>query len=95
MDVVPGLQNSTSVEIKSGLTDGDTVYYTKKQTFSDMFSFSMMPASGSGSSGGAPSFGGGSGSQGGSGFGGGQGGGMPNFGGSGGQGGGRGSRGGN
>ena len=83
MDVVPGLQNSTSVEIKSGLTDGDTVYYTKKQTFSDMFSFSMMPASGSGSSGGAPSFGGG------------QGGGMPNFGGSGGQGGGRGSRGGN
>lgn len=95
VDVVPGLQNSTSVEIKSGLTDGDTVYYTKKQTFSDMFSFSMMPASGSGSSGGAPSFGGGSGSQGGSGFGGGQGGGMPNFGGSGGQGGGRGSRGGN
>ena len=86
VDVVPGLQNSTSVEIKSGLNDGDTVYYTKKQTFSDMFSFSMMPASGSGSSGGGmPSFGGqggGSGSQGGSrpSFGGGQGGGMPNFG---------------
>ena len=93
VDVVPGLQNSTSVEIKSGLTDGDTVYYTKKQSFGDMFSFSMMPASGSGSSGGGmPSFGGGQGgssSQGGSrpSFGGGQGGGMPNFGGQGGRGG--------
>ena len=91
VDVIPGLQNSTSVEIKSGLTDGDVVYYTKAQSFGDMFSFSMMPAGGSGSSGGGmPSFGGGqgggSGSQGGGrpSFGGGQGGGggMPDFGGS-------------
>lgn len=57
VDVVPGLQDSTSVEIRSGLTDGDVVYYTKKQSFSDMFSFSMMPGS-SGSSGGMPNFGG-------------------------------------
>lgn len=68
VDVVPGLQDSTSVEIRSGLTDGDVVYYTKKQSFSDMFSFSMMPGGGSSSqgSGGRPSFGGqgGSGSQG-------------------------------
>lgn len=65
VDVVPGLQDSTSVEIRSGLTDGDVVYYTKKQSFSDMFSFSMMPGGGSGSSG-MPNFGsqGGSGSQG-------------------------------
>ena len=94
MDVVPGLQDSTSVEIRSGLTDGDVVYYAKKQSFSDMFSFSMMPGGGSGSSGGGgmPNFGGqgGSGSQGSGGrpsFGGGNGGGMPDFGGSGGRGG--------
>ena len=94
VDVVPGLQDSTSVEIRSGLTDGDVVYYAKKQSFSDMFSFSMMPGGGSGSSGGGgmPNFGGqgNSGSQGSGGrpsFGGGNGGGMPDFGGSGGRGG--------
>ena len=31
-DVVTGLQNSTYVEIKSGLQAGDTVYYTEKQS---------------------------------------------------------------
>lgn len=51
VDVIPGLQDSTSVEIRSGLTDGDVVYYTKKQSFNDMFSFSMMPGGGSGSQG--------------------------------------------
>lgn len=33
-DVVPGLSNSNYVEIKSGLKEGDTVYYTESQTFS-------------------------------------------------------------
>ncbi len=33
VDVVPGLSNSNYVEIKSGLNEGDTVYYTESQTF--------------------------------------------------------------
>ena len=32
-DVVPGLSNSNYVEIKSGLSEGDVVYYTESQTF--------------------------------------------------------------
>lgn len=33
VDVVPGLSNSNYVEIKSGLSEGDVVYYTESQTF--------------------------------------------------------------
>ena len=36
-DVVTGLSNNNYVEIKSGLKAGDTVYYTEKQTFANMF----------------------------------------------------------
>lgn len=78
VDVIPGLSNSNYVEIKSGLSEGDAVYYTKAETFGGMFSgmdFGSMPGgrgnSGSGSSnagGGMPNFGGGN-----------SGGGMPNF----------------
>ena len=79
VDVVTGLENSTYVEIKSGLSVGDTVYYTEEET--GFAGFGNMP----GGSGGMPSFG----SEGGmpdfSGgmpnFGGRSGGGMPDFGG--------------
>jgi len=37
VDVVTGLSNDNYVEIKSGLSVGDTVYYTEKQTFANMF----------------------------------------------------------
>lgn len=37
VDVVTGLSNDNYVEIKSGLTVGDTVYYTEEQTFGNMF----------------------------------------------------------
>lgn len=77
VDVIPGLSNSNYVEIKSGLSEGDAVYYTKAETFGGMFGgidFGSMPGgrgnsgSGSGNSGGGmPNFGGNSG------------GGMPNF----------------
>lgn len=85
VDVVPGLSNSNYVEIKSGLSEGDTVYYTKAETFGIMFGgmdFASMPGgrgnsgrdgnsgSGSNSGGGMPNFGGGN-----------SGGSMPNFGG--------------
>ena len=77
VDVVTGLENSTYVEIKSGLSVGDTVYYTESQSsfggFSGMgnMDFSdMMP-------GGMSNFGGGGGMD----FAGGN---MPDFGGSGG-----------
>ena len=30
---MPGLSNSNYVEIKSGLSEGDVVYYTESQTF--------------------------------------------------------------
>lgn len=33
VDVVPGLSNSNYVEIKSGLSEGDVVYYSESQTF--------------------------------------------------------------
>lgn len=78
VDVIPGLSNSNYVEIKSGLSEGDAVYYTKAEAFGGMFGgmdFGSMPGgrgnSGSGSSnagGGMPNFGGGN-----------SGGGMPNF----------------
>ncbi len=79
VDVVTGLENSTYVEIKSGLSVGDTVYYTEEET--GFAGFGNKP----GGSGGMPSFG----SEGGmpdfSGgmpnFGGGSGGGMSDFGG--------------
>ena len=74
VDVVTGLSNDNYVEIKSGLSVGDTVYYTEKQDFRNMFS------SFGGFSGGMPSGGG---------MPGGSGGQMPNFGGSGGGGGNR------
>lgn len=37
VDVVTGISNNDYVEIKSGLDIGDTVYYTQKQTFGNMF----------------------------------------------------------
>ena len=65
VDVVTGLENSTYVEIKSGLKEGDTVYYTEQQSsgFGGFGGFGGM-----GGSSGMPNFGGGSG-----------GGNMPNF----------------
>ena len=71
VDVVTGLENSTYVEIKSGLNVGDTVYYTESQSsfggFGGMSGFpggmSEMPDFGGGN---MPSFDGGN---------------MPNFGG--------------
>ena len=58
VDVVTGLENSTYVEIKSGLKEGDTVYYTKKSSnngFGGMGSFGGMGGM-SGSSGQMPGF---------------------------------------
>ena len=68
VDVVTGLENSTYVEIKSGLSVGDTVYYTEsKSSFGGMSGFpggmGEMPDFGGGN---MPSFDGGN---------------MPNFGG--------------
>ena len=65
VDVVTGLENSTYVEIKSGLQEGDTVYYTESQSvmsgFSGMGNFpsangEIFPG---GSGGQMPDFGGG------------------------------------
>ena len=58
VDVVTGLENSTYVEIKSGLNVGDVVYYTEQESG---FSFGNMPGGFGGmggSGGGMPSFGG-------------------------------------
>ena len=41
-DVVPGLSNSSYVEIKSGLEEGDTVYYTESQSFFGSMGFGGM-----------------------------------------------------
>ena len=94
VDVVTGLSNNNYVEIKSGLSVGDKVYYTEKQTFGNMFgnmgfgNMGGMPSGGSRpdfggsgmpSGGNMPNFGG-------SGSGMPSGGNMPNFGGSGGSG---------
>ena len=63
VDVVPGISNSNYAEIKSGLSEGDTVYYTESQDQSGNMGFGNMPG------GQMPNMGGNSG--------GGQGGGMP------------------
>lgn len=42
VDVVPGLSNSSYVEIKSGLAEGDTVYYTESQNFFSAMGFGGM-----------------------------------------------------
>ena len=64
VDVVTGLENSTYVEIKSGLSVGDTVYYTEQESgfgnFGGMGGFpdgngGQMPDFGGGSGGGRPS----------------------------------------
>ena len=83
VDVVPGLSNSSFVEIKSGLKEGDTVYYTESQDFFSGRGFGMMPGSMSNmgsNSGGMPNFGGSGGRRSGMP----SGGNMPNFGGRGG-----------
>lgn len=58
VDVVPGLSNDDYVEIKSGLAEGDTVYYTEKKSFSNPFG---GRASGNMPGGNMPNFGGNSG----------------------------------
>ena len=73
MDVVTGLENSTYVEIKSGLQVGDTVYYTEQESgFGNFGSFGSMPGGmdfGNMPGGGQmPDFGGGSGRPSGGGF---------------------------
>lgn len=78
VDVVVGLSNNNYVEIKSGLSVGDTVYYTESQSVTDMFGskgFGGGGFTGGGDSGGMPSgnFGGGDMPD----FGGNSGGGMP------------------
>ena len=55
VDVVTGLENSTYIEIKSGLNVGDTVYYTESESIFGNFGGSM-PGMGGGS---MPDFGGG------------------------------------
>jgi len=59
VDVVTGLENSTYVEIKSGLSEGDTVYYTEEE--SSFSGFGGMPGGDMSDFGGGemPSFGGG------------------------------------
>ena len=43
VDVVTGMENSTYVEIKSGLTAGDTVYYTEQESGFGNMGFGNMP----------------------------------------------------
>ena len=84
VDVVTGIENSTYVEIKSGLSVGDTVYYTEQESGYGSFGnmpggFGNMPGGNGGgmpdfSSGEMPDFGGGGGMPD---FGGGSGGGFP------------------
>ena len=61
VDVIPGISNSNYVEIKSGLKEGDTVYYTEAQDFFSGMGFGnmggSMPNMG-GNSGSMPDFGG-------------------------------------
>lgn len=63
VDVVTGLENSTYVEIKSGLSVGDTVYYTKQESgfagFGGMGGFGGSGGFPGGSGGQMPDFGGG------------------------------------
>lgn len=46
VQVTTGMQNDDYVEILSGLSEGDTVYYTEQETFSFGFGFSGMGGSG-------------------------------------------------
>ena len=65
VDVVTGIENSTYVEIKSGLNVGDTVYYTEQESGFGGMGFGNMPGGmdfgnmpgGSGSGGQMPDFG--------------------------------------
>ena len=84
VEVETGLSNSSYVEISSGLSVGDTVYYTESSSsgFGGM-SFGDMPEGGGDFGGGGMSGGGGMPSGGGGDFGGGGGGGMPGGGGGG------------
>ena len=60
VDVVTGLENSTYVEIKSGLSVGDTVYYTEQETgFGNFGGGGRFPGGMEGFGGGMPDFGGG------------------------------------
>ena len=43
VDVIPGISNSNYVEIKSGLNEGDTVYYTESQDMFGGMGFGNMP----------------------------------------------------
>lgn len=64
VDVIPGLSNSKFVEIKSGLSEADTVYYTEAQSSGNMFGgmgFGGNPGGFSGMPGGSSGFGGGNG----------------------------------
>lgn len=42
VDVIPGISNSNYVEIKSGLNEGDTVYYTEEQNMFGNMGFGNM-----------------------------------------------------
>ena len=44
VDVIPGISNSNFVEIKSGLSEGDTVYYTEEQNPFGNMGFGNMGA---------------------------------------------------
>ncbi|MBP3684036.1 MAG: HlyD family efflux transporter periplasmic adaptor subunit [Oscillospiraceae bacterium] len=44
VDVIPGISNSNYVEIKSGLSEGDTVYYTEEQNPFGNMGFGNMGA---------------------------------------------------
>ena len=57
VDVVTGLENSTYVEIKSGLNVGDTVYYTEQETGFSFGGMGSFPANGDIMSGNMPNMG--------------------------------------
>lgn len=60
VDVVTGIENSTYIEIKSGLNVGDVVYYTESESiFGNFGGGQMMPGFGGGQGGSMPDFGGG------------------------------------
>ena len=64
MDVVTGLSNNNYIEIKSGLSVGDTVYYTESQKLSNFFGgFGGMGGGNNRPGGNMPNFSGGSGSR--------------------------------
>lgn len=64
VDVIPGISNDNYVEIKSGLNEGDTVYYTESQDMFGNRGFGNMGGGqmpNMGGNGGAPNMGGGNG----------------------------------